>query len=255
MRWPAPPWATTVAVAMLALAASVIATSRACAQQDDHARALALFEESVGHYRAGRFDRAAELLREAYGLEPEPVLLYNLARALEGAGEDEEAVDAYERYLGAEEEPADAASARVRLEVVRRRLEERRALEEQARAAERLGIEVQPTAAPSTRADDPTPWILAGSGALLLAVGAVLGALMLDRSAAAMDAPIHADAARALSDAEGLAIAADAFFGVGALVGAVGLVWELAILAGGEGDATARLTLGPGTVALRGELP
>lgn len=243
-------WAAAV---LVGIAVGVILPGLARAQEDDRARALELFEESAEHYRAGRFDRAAALLREAYDLEPEPVLLYNLARALEGAGQDQEAVDAYERYLASAGDEEEAEAARVRLEVLRARLDERARLEEQARAAERLGMELQPRAPePSTDASDPVPWILAGTGAGLVVVGAIFGGLVLDRSAVAMDAEVHLTAAQALADAETYAIVADAFLGVGALVGLVGLIWGLSLLATGGDDepASAALRVGPGTLSL-----
>ena len=229
----------------------------ACAQTTEHAGAIALFEQSVDHYRAGRFERAAELLREAYALEPEPVLLYNLARALEGAGEDDAAADAYRRYLASEETPADAAAARARLEVLDTRIGERRALEERAREAEasaraRQVAQTQPEPAPPARQIDPAPWIVAGAGALALGVGGVLGGLMLDRSQTAQSAPIHRDAVGAQADAEALAIGADVSFGVGALLMGVGLVWGIVDLTREASPLEAQLRLGPLSAALVG---
>ncbi|MGF1464513.1 MAG: tetratricopeptide repeat protein [Sandaracinaceae bacterium] len=82
-------------------------------------RALVLFEESEELYRERRFAEAAVLLRQAYALSEEPVLLYNLARALDRAGDRAEALAAYERYLAdAPEGPtrrrAQAAVGRLR---------------------------------------------------------------------------------------------------------------------------------------------
>jgi len=65
----------------------------------DRERAVALFRESDAHYKRGEFERAAALLREAYALHPEPLLLYNLARALDGPGDFVGAIEQYERHL------------------------------------------------------------------------------------------------------------------------------------------------------------
>src|SRR6266540_4033861 len=80
----------------------VLAAQTAVAQPstaDNRTRALQLFDESATHYKNGEFEKAAELLREAYGLFPEPILLYNLARALESMGDLPGAIENYERYL------------------------------------------------------------------------------------------------------------------------------------------------------------
>jgi tetratricopeptide (TPR) repeat protein len=58
-----------------------------------------LAEDSEKAYKAGHFEDAADLLRRAHELYPEPILLYNLGRALEGMGDAKNAVAAYERYL------------------------------------------------------------------------------------------------------------------------------------------------------------
>lgn len=71
------------------------------ARADDRDQALALFEQSDKAYKAGNFEEAAKLLREAYSLYPEPLLLYNLGRAQEGMGDSRGAVQSYEQYLQA----------------------------------------------------------------------------------------------------------------------------------------------------------
>ena len=48
---------------------------------DAQQEAIALFQQSAEHYRAGQFQQAVDLLKRAYALKPEPVLLYNLSRA------------------------------------------------------------------------------------------------------------------------------------------------------------------------------
>ncbi len=86
------------AVSLTLLSCSILwafASSEAQAQQTTaQDRALALFELSGEKYRAGDFEGAVELLTEAYDLFPEPVILYNLARAYEGMGESVRARDA-----------------------------------------------------------------------------------------------------------------------------------------------------------------
>src|SRR5512143_2470066 len=69
------------------------------ADQSERDRALELFDQSDRAYAAGDYGRAADLVRAAYALYPEPILLYNLGRALEQAGDTRGAIDQYTRYL------------------------------------------------------------------------------------------------------------------------------------------------------------
>jgi tetratricopeptide (TPR) repeat protein len=75
------------------------AAAVAHAQPDKRAQALQLADESERAYKAGQFEKSAALLRKAHAAYPEPILLYNLGRALEGMGDNQGAVDAYEQYL------------------------------------------------------------------------------------------------------------------------------------------------------------
>ena len=58
-----------------------------------------LFEQGVAALRENRYADAITLLERSYALRASPVVLYNLALALRGAGRYREAVQAFERYL------------------------------------------------------------------------------------------------------------------------------------------------------------
>ena len=61
-------------------------TTVAHAAPDKKKHALELAAESERAYKDGNFEKAADLLRKAHDTYAEPILLYNLGRALEGAG-------------------------------------------------------------------------------------------------------------------------------------------------------------------------
>jgi tetratricopeptide (TPR) repeat protein len=65
----------------------------------DKKHAGELAQEGQQHYKRGEFEVSVALLKQAYALYPEPTLLYNLARSLEGVGDKRGAVDAYKQYL------------------------------------------------------------------------------------------------------------------------------------------------------------
>src|SRR6185295_10896716 len=112
----------------------------------------------------GHFAEAASLLREAYGIYPAPVLLYNLGRALEGDGHLADAVAAYEAYLRAAGDVADRGAIEQRVTTLREQLERQRSLERLERQRKR------PSETRST-SPGPGPWIVTGVGTAVLAVG------------------------------------------------------------------------------------
>src|SRR5687768_17153818 len=153
------------------LALGLVLVAAPAAAQNDRERALELFEESQTAYNAGDLERATALLRAAHALHPEPILLYNLGRALEGLGETEEAAEAYERYLAEGTDIEDRAAIERRVATLRR-VDPQEAV-------------VEPPSAddpPPPRRDDTTAIIgftIFGLGAAIALVSIPLGVLTL----------------------------------------------------------------------------
>lgn len=227
----------------------------------DRKAAIELFGRSRAAYQAGRFAEAAELLRQAYALDPAPTLLYNLARALESDGDLDGAADAYRRYIEADPDAKDRPAIEKRVSNLEAQIAEReelrRKLEAQASAPPAPAPEVV-TAPPPAEGPSVVPWVVAGAGAASLIAGATLGGLAQSKHADADDpATPMADAVRLDDEARGLARGANIAFGVGGALAAGGLIWGLVdVLSGGEDDAASDFALGPalapGGVALTG---
>src|SRR5262245_40780215 len=97
-------------VAAVLLITSLPVTTQA-QQMTPVERARALVVAARQHYDHGRCDAASDLLSEAYRLQAEPALLFNLGRAYECAGKRDAAIQAYRSYLAAAAEPANRAEA------------------------------------------------------------------------------------------------------------------------------------------------
>jgi tetratricopeptide (TPR) repeat protein len=179
------------------------------------------FERAETLYDEGRYAEAIELLRELLRDYPDPILLYNLGRAYEGADRIAEAIDAYERYLDAAPDAPDRDAIARRIERLRVRL--------------RPQAPADPTPPPATIVPPPkpprpivAPWVVAGIGGAGLVAGATLGGLSWSRRDAAIDAMIQADAAAHLGRAQRLATAANVAFGIGGALAIAGVAWGVA---------------------------
>lgn len=62
-------------------------------------RAQELNQQGKDHFAASRFEEALSAFEQAYGYDPAPTFLYNMARCLERLGRSGEAVEMFRRYL------------------------------------------------------------------------------------------------------------------------------------------------------------
>jgi tetratricopeptide (TPR) repeat protein len=209
-----------------------------------------LFAESADAYREGRFDRAIDLLEQAYKLSKEPVLLFNLAKAQEGKGDIPGAILSYEKYLSEAAMISDRGAIEKRVETLRAQLADKTALEKRAEE-ERLRAERAEQEKPSP---SPIPWVLAGVGAAGIAVGGALAAVVQSKEADAQAEPVQQDAALLRDDAEQLAIGVNVAFAVGGTLLAGGLTWGIVdVVAKSEpSDPKVSLLIQPTGVLLAG---
>ncbi len=231
------------------------APSIALAQDADTDEARGAFQAGEAAYRAGRFDDALSYFRRAYELTNEPDVLYNIATVLDRLRRDQEALDAYRRYLDARPDSADRANIEARISVLERSIARDSAeatAEAPAAPARSTGDDAERTleASPASTASDPgpAPWIVSGIGAALLiaGVGLLIGA-QVDTDAVSSGtrwAEIREPLERApILFATGMTSLALGLAALGA-----GLAWGL--LSGGSGGA--EVAIGPGGLRLRG---
>jgi tetratricopeptide (TPR) repeat protein len=225
-------------------------------------RALQLFRDSDVHYQRGEFERAIELLRESYDVYPEPLVLYNLARALEGAGDFAAAVAEYERYLRTSQNLNDRGG-------IERRVATLKAYIDAAGSGRLEGLHTSPEiGAGNGGGSVPTralerdrgvrgwiPWALAGAGVAVVAAGAVTASMSDSWHDEAVREPIQAEAVRLQDKAESLASTGTILLVGGGIVAAGGVVWGVIEWRRGKRVETprpgsARLQLAPAYVGV-----
>jgi tetratricopeptide (TPR) repeat protein len=226
-------FAAFVASLALGLASIPARADQSADRTEDERQALALYEKSKAEYDLGHFAAACQLLRQAYALRPEPVLLFNLARAYEGEGNLEQALEAYARYLSAGEAASDRASIEARMATLRHQIDERESLRRQRDEEHGRAVESRRLAAlaPERRPPSIAPALaVLGLGAATLGVGGILGRVANQRHAAAVDDPFRASAAEKQSQALSDARIANVLFVVGGIAAAGGSSWLAFVL-------------------------
>lgn len=200
------------------------ATPGAATSADVHDRVVELVTQSAEHYEAGRFQRAIDLLSQAFALEASPTIQYNLARAYEGLGDIPRALTAYRLYLELAPEAQDRGAVERRLGVLARQLDEREALEKRATDAE--SARAEPALAP-----DPgpgwVPWGVAALGVLFVGAGVAFGVHANALHSEAESADFAADAADTNRSAQTYATLANVSFVTGGALTLAGISWGL----------------------------
>jgi tetratricopeptide (TPR) repeat protein len=238
--------ATTSAVTLPALLTGVpvAAAQDEDAPSADEQRALDLFMQAERSYQAGRVRESLALLLEARELYFVPVLLFNIARAHETLGELEQARAGYQEYLEADPDAPDRGAIEIRIRAIDESLAERQRLEHE--------LETAPTREPNGVNHIST--VIASVGVATLGAAVVVG---LTARSTRQDADAEDGQARAASTferAKRLARVATLLYAVGGVLTAGGGTWlaiEL-VTADSPGGPSARLSVGVGSVTLRG---
>jgi tetratricopeptide (TPR) repeat protein len=210
----------------------------------DRKRAGELATESAKHYKRREFEVSVALLRKAYALYPEPNLLYNLARSLEGMGDKRGAVDEYNKYLATAKRVDDRGAIERRVTMLERELAEKQSpaptkprepkTEAAAPAIEPPGPPLDvpladPFAPPPEKVTGPSklPLIPIGVGVAAIGAGITFGLRARELERSAIKDPVAFDASKDYADAVTNARVANILFVAGGAVLAAGVVWEV----------------------------
>jgi len=243
-------------IATLILSASGMWVNVIHAQDEedpDLQRAVMLFEESEAAYNDGRFDEAAAMLRRAYSLHDDPLLLFNLARALEGDGDLDGAIESYQQYIDEAPDAEDRGAVEARLRTLRAQRDELAddGDEEEEEEEEEIAEEEEDDAGGGVSL---APWLTAAGGLAVVAVGGVFGAMSQSKALDADNEPVQETAKALHDDASTMATLANVFFVVGGVIVAAGVTWGVIDLMGDdeEGEPDADLAILPGGLLVTG---
>lgn len=91
-----------------------------CNASEDVEAAKRTFQLGIVHYEQGEYSEAAQAFEQSYQLSCRAEVLFNLATALERAGDSARAIAAFELYLEREPDSPRAAEVRQRIDRLRR---------------------------------------------------------------------------------------------------------------------------------------
>jgi tetratricopeptide (TPR) repeat protein len=231
-------------------APAAAAAPPASSAASDRSRAAELYKKSADAYLHGDFGLAIKLLDEAYALDPQPVLVYNQARAHEGLGHVDEAITLYEKYLAEEPTSPDRGAIEQRLTTLHKQKEEKLRLEKEKADVETTREqqeqqqrdlakrEEEIKTAPDPRKRSPFPYIVAGVGAAGLVTGTVFGFLAKNKEESGNSASSLRDATDAQDSGQTFATVSNVSFIVGGVLLAGGVVWW--IVDGGRSSGSSK---------------
>jgi tetratricopeptide (TPR) repeat protein len=199
-------------------------------------------------YEAGSFRDAIALYEKAYAIEPEPTLLFNLARCHEALGALEDlraAVRAYGAYLEASPRTSDRAAIERRVEALRKQVAIMEAEQRRPAEAEATKRPSPPPAPVAPRAASPWPWVVCGVGAGGVVAGAILGVLATDAHDDAQASPSGRDAIDLESRAGTLETATNVAFVAGAALAVAGCTWAVIDMASASSPPPAAAARAP----------
>jgi tetratricopeptide (TPR) repeat protein len=232
------------------------------AYADNEGKAIKLFEESDIAYKAGKFEKAVALLREAYDLHPDPVLLYNLGRAQEGLGDTRGAVESYESYLKDAKQIKDRGAIERKVETLKAQIAKeeeearRRAEEEKRRKREEEERRKNPPPPIDTRTPLEVygPWATMGAGGAVVLTGLFFGIYASVTHDDAVATAVQRDAVELQRSAERSAKIANVLFVVGGATIAGGIAWKVWQIDSGS-SSSAQIKVSPRSIAVEWTLP
>jgi hypothetical protein len=166
-------------VAVVSHAPPALASEPGIASETPAPAALELSEEALNRYERGEYERALVLFNEAYTREPDPNLLFNIARCHEKLGQPQAAIEKYEAFLespnGDPTGREKAAASRDELVQARARARPRGKSGKPSSGA--FGAATGESASAPDSSVNLTPWLLLGAGVAAVASGVIVYSL------------------------------------------------------------------------------
>ncbi len=242
------PFCTFVAVLSIASLGSgqAMAAAPAAAGDTQAPDQAAVYEqEAIAAFEAGRYEDAVSNFKQAYELDQNPNILFNIGRVYEEAGDLEAAVDFYKQFISKPGVSLDNRKfALERIDVLEQIVAKTKPVEDEPE---------QPVEPPPPAVEDPAPaqpeidagvdadnerrrkqriggYVLLGVGAASLIGGGVVGGLASSTQTELADTSDPARRVELVEQGDSRALTADVLFITGGTLALVGLIVTLTAL-------------------------
>ncbi len=235
-------WSVRVLFAFLfALACVALPASSSFAQSSEERaeKVEQLSAEATEAYRAGEFQKAADLFEEAYGIEPVPNLLFNIARSYEKMENWDQAIDYYEKFVveeGISKKARKSALGRLsELKDMRARENAESKDEDKIADSDKSVEDPEETEEPDA-GSNTAAWVAVGTGVALVAGGGVFGLVASGKQSDFEDATSRDAKVDARDSGQTMALIADVMYISGAVVTGIGIY----LLLSGDSESDTR---------------
>lgn len=225
---------TTIAVIFSAIAfGSAISTPTTAFAQDKPAKttpaqktqASELFKKGSDAYLRGDFQESIKDLDQAYALDPQPVMIYNKARAQEGLGNTDDAITLYEQYLNQDPGTPDRGAIEQRVATLKKQRDEKAALQKAQADADKERAERASHPDPPPHKRSVLPYVVGGVGVVGIGTGVVFGILAKSNESDGNSAKSQTAAIDDRDSGSTKATVANVAFIAGGVLLAAGAVW------------------------------
>ncbi len=238
---------SAVLVGMLAFSPVVLPQNAWAQSPDEKKQVEELSQKGVKAYKDGKFEKAIEYFEQAHAIQAVPNLLYNIARCYEKIGDDDKALEYYDKFIvdavdrKAKQKALDKASA------IREKQAKEKALADANKDSDKDNKDVKDPdkdkdkEVPPAEPDLTWAYVSLGTGGALLIGGAVFGLMASGKQTEFDDADNPEDKQSARDSGQTMALMADIFY----IAGAAAVITGVILWATAEPEAQPAMTLRP----------
>jgi tetratricopeptide (TPR) repeat protein len=172
--------------------------------------ARAQYAKGLAHFKAKEFNKALIIFTRVYRIQPNPNLIYNMARSFEELGQYENAANYYQEYLKINPQASDQAAVLLTIKTLRALSLSKTKETKNSKVSK--NFRQKPMSLPWWKSKKNWGWITAGLGTVLLSIGLVYAVDAYQSNLTMQDSQESSQWKRALNDRSDAAITADILY-------------------------------------------
>lgn len=168
------------------------------------------YAKGLAHFKAKEFNKALIIFTRVYRIQPNPNLIYNMARSFEELGQYKNAANYYQEYLKINPQASDQAAVLLTIKTLRALSLSKTKETKNSKVSK--NSRQKPMSLPWWKSKRSWGWITAGLGSVLLTVGVVYAVDAYQSNLAMQDSQESSQWKHALNDRSDAALTADILY-------------------------------------------